>query len=123
MTDPRASTALRYLPLDDPPSGRWHWAIIEPEPSGRVRLPAPAIEVLGGRSVLARIRGEVLVLGPDEGPGCRVGIDRRGRLYLPVWLRRPAVLVATTPAERLVIVVDAAALDPVGDRLIAEAQR
>lgn len=124
MTDPRASTALRHLALDDPRPGRWRWSVLEPEASGRVRLPAPALEVLGERpAVWAQIHGEVLLLGTDQGPGSRVGVDRRGRLYLPVWLRRPAVLVAAIPVEGLVLVADAALLDPVGERLLAEVRR
>lgn len=123
MTDPRASTALSHLPLDDPPPGRWQWAVLEPEASGRVRLPTAAFQVLDGMPAWARIHGEVLVLGTDCARGRRVGVDQRGRLYLPVWLRRAAVVVATAPAEGLVLVTDAVVLDAVGDRLLAEMQR
>jgi hypothetical protein len=124
MTDPRTSTALRSLSLDDPPQGRWRWAVAEPERSGRVRLPAHAVGVLGeAPAVWARIHGDALQLSPEAGRGRRIGIDGRGRLYLPVWLRRPAVLVATAPAHGLVLAVDAALIDPVADRLLAEVQR
>lgn len=124
MTDPRASTALRHLHLDDPPPGCWRWAVLEPEPSGRARLPPAALEVLSdGPSLRARVHGQALLLSANHGPGRRIGVDCRGRLYLPVWLRRPAVAVATSSAEGLVLVVDAVLLDPVGDRLLAEVRR
>ena len=117
MTDPRASSALAHLPLDEAPPTRWAFAIVAPDPSGRVQLPSAALDALATGPGRARMAGGVLVLGRGDGAGRPIGIDRRGRCYLPVWVRQPAVLVATDAATGVVLVADAAVLDPIGDRL------
>lgn len=48
-------------------------------------------------------------------------IDGRGRLYVPVWLRRspvPWLLVGTRAAASIVVVAPASVLDGLGDRLL-----
>jgi hypothetical protein len=91
MTDPRTSTALHHLPLHDPPPNRLVWSIVLPDPSGPVQVPAEVVDLLGTGPRQARVVDGVSVLGPAGGPGRHVGIDKRGRLYVPVWLRRRAV--------------------------------
>lgn len=118
MTDPRASTALRSLPVDDAPLSRLAWTVLSPDPSGRVQLPAAVVDLLGTGPSHARVVDGVLVLSEIEGPGRRIGVDRRGRLYLPVWLRRSALVVLADPGHRVVVVADVAVLDAVGERLL-----
>lgn len=118
MTDPRASTALRHLPLGDAPPSRLAWSVHSPDPSGRLQLPAAAVELLGTGPAHARVLDGVLVLREIDGPGRRIGIDRRGRLYVPVWLRRPALVVVADPAHSVVVIADVGVLDPVGERLL-----
>lgn len=48
-------------------------------------------------------------------------VDGRGRLYLPVWLRRhPGFLVGThtAPDDPAVVIVPASVFDAVGDQLL-----
>jgi len=119
MTDRRASTALTHLRLDDPLPPRLMWAILSPDPSGRVQLSAAVARALGSNVVRARAVDGVLVLGRAAGEGGRhLGIDRRGRLYVPAWLRRPALVAVADPADGVVVVADVAVLDAVGDRLL-----
>jgi hypothetical protein len=48
-------------------------------------------------------------------------VDGRGRMYLPVWLRRqPGFLIGTnTTPDVAVVVVPAALFDAIGDQLLA----
>jgi DNA-binding transcriptional regulator/RsmH inhibitor MraZ len=89
---------------------------------GRISLPAAARELLSGGRVRARSRHGALFLQAG-GPGAIVTVDGRGRLVVPMWLRRAAVtgelLVGTHRDPDLVVVVPAAVLDESGDRLIA----
>lgn len=66
----------------------------------------------------ARVVDGVLVLGQVEGPGRHVGIDERGRLYVPVWLRLPALVVVADPGDGVVVLADVAVLYAVGERLL-----
>jgi len=124
MHDPRISTALRQLVDlggDEPSRGRWSWAIVGLERIGRVRLPAPAIEVLGvsaGGEVWARSSRLALIVR-TQGPGAAVAVDGRGRMFLPVWLRQAAgparqLLVGTEAAQGLVVAA-VGVLDGIGD--------
>ena len=118
MTDPRTSTALRHLPLDDPPPNRLVWSVVSPDPSGRVQFPAEVVDLLGTGPRHARVVDGVLVLDHVEGPGRHIGIDKRGRLYVPVWLRRPALVVVADPGDGVVVLADVAVLYAVGERLL-----
>lgn len=60
----------------------------------------------------------VLVLGEVKGPGRRIGIDRRGRLYVPVWLRRSALVAVADPHDGVVVLADIGVLDPIGEQLL-----
>jgi len=118
MTDPRTSTALRHLPLDGSPPSSLVWSVVSPDPSGRVQLPPAVVDVLGTGRVHARVMDGGLVLGVAEGPGRRIGIDRRGRLYVPVWLRRPALMVVADPGLGVVVLADVVVFDAVAERLL-----
>ena len=93
MNRPRTPPAA--LPdLTGPPVARspWRWSAAEPEPSGRLLLPAIARRVLGADAAEARVasgavRGDTLVLRPGTTSGRAMTVDVRGRIYLPVWLR------------------------------------
>lgn len=71
-------------------TGRWSFAVVTLEPSGRLTLPAAARAAVDDRSSLrASTRGEVVVLRCDS-PGRPVAVDGRGRLVVPRWLRDAA---------------------------------
>jgi hypothetical protein len=76
------------------------------------------VDLLGTGFTHARVVDGVLVLGEVEGPGRRIGIDRRGRLYVPVWLRRPALVVVADRGDGVVVLADVAVLHAVGERLL-----
>ena len=129
MNRPRTPPAV--LPdLTGPPVARslWRWSAAEPEPSGRLLLPAAARRALGANSTEARAvtgiaRGDSLVLRPKAagGSGRAMTIDGRGRVYLPVWLRRhPGFLIGTRtgPDDPTVVVVPASLLDAIGEQLV-----
>jgi len=127
MNRPRTPPAV--LPdLTGPPvaASPWRWSAAEPEPSGRLLLPSAARRALGADSVEAHavsgvVRGDMLVLRPHHADGRSVTVDGRGRIYLPVWLRRhPGFLVGThtTPDDAAVVVVPAFLFDAVGDQLL-----
>lgn len=117
-------TALRQL--DDlgrePPLDRWRWATAKLQPIGRIALPAEARDALGwspGETVDVRGRSNrlALVLRCD-GAGVALAVDGRGRLYLPVWLRRPDALLVGTRIDRpLVVIAPVGVLDGIGDLL------
>ena len=122
-TPPAALPDLTGAPV---PSSPWRWSAAEPEPSGRLLLPAAARRALGAdsseaRSVSGVVRGDTLVLRPGAGNGRSMTVDRRGRLYLPVWLRRhPGFLIGThsAPDDRAVVIVPASVFDAMGDQLL-----
>ena len=126
MHDPRISTALRQLTDlgDEPAPLRWSWAVVGLERIGRIRLPASAIEVLAagvGGEVWARSLRLAVVVRP-EGPGARLAVDGRGRMFVPVWLRHAAaesrqVLVGTETDKALVLIATVGVLDGIGDLL------
>lgn len=122
MHDPRISTALRQLAdlrcEPDPP--RWSWTITRPDPQGRLHLPNDARGPLGvqaGRRHELRGIGRhlALVLNVD-GDGVAVPVDTRGRLSLPMWLRRPPrpLLVGVDRDAHMVVVAPATVLDEIG---------
>lgn len=127
MHPQRTSTALRQL--DDlgaePPPRRWAWAVAKLQPIGRITLPAEAGGALGwSPGVTVEIRGRssrlALVLRRD-GTGAAFRVDGRGRLYLPVWLRRTdAVLVGTREDRPLVVIAAVGVLDGIGDLLLGD---
>jgi bifunctional DNA-binding transcriptional regulator/antitoxin component of YhaV-PrlF toxin-antitoxin module len=127
MHPQRTSTALRQL--DDlghePPPPRWHWAVAKLQPIGRIALPVPACQALGWLpGVTVEVRGLsrrlALVLRRD-GAGAVLSVDGRGRLYLPVGMRRTdAVLIGTQIDRSLVIVAPVEVLDGIGDLLVGD---
>jgi hypothetical protein len=76
------------------------------------------VDLLGTGRAYARVVDGVLVLSEAEGPGRRIGIDRRGRCYMPVWLRRPALVVVADLSDGAVVIADVAVLATVGERLL-----
>lgn len=67
------------------------------------------------------VRGGTLVLRPHADSRRAVTVDGRGRIYLPVWLRRhPSFPIGThtDPDQQTVVVVPAALFDAIGDRLL-----
>ena len=99
-TPPAALPDLTGEPVARSP---WRWSAAAPEPSGRLLVPAIARRVLGADAAEARVvsgivRGDSLVLRPQVEGGRAMTIDGRGRVYLPVWMRRhPASSSAPTP--------------------------
>ena len=118
--------AVRPWPLGEPPPAaatpRWAFAIAAMATTGRISLPTGALGALGvepGSTVRGFARGDRLVLHHDCA-GRPVTIDARGRLTLPVWLRRAAhptcsVLIATSLEAGVVVVVPISALEAVAD--------
>lgn len=136
MHDSRISTALRQLnDLGPAPGGsRWRWHIATVEDVGRIVLPVPARRALGLRSGNAlEIRGRshrvalILRRSGDDGGGVPMGVDGRGRLSLPAWLRQAtaasgSVLVGTCADPVLVVVTPVGVLDGLGSRLVGESR-
>jgi bifunctional DNA-binding transcriptional regulator/antitoxin component of YhaV-PrlF toxin-antitoxin module len=104
----------------------WRWSAAESEPSGRLLLPAVARSVLGADAAEARVvsgavRGDTLVLRPGTTSGRAMTVDVRGRIYLPVWLRRhPGFLIGThtRPDDPAVVIAPAALFDSFGHQLL-----
>ncbi|MGH9212469.1 MAG: hypothetical protein ACRD2C_17605 [Acidimicrobiales bacterium] len=127
MHPQRTSTALRQL--DDlgrePPPERWRWAVAKLQPIGRVALPPEARDAIGwSREETVVVRGRsrrlALVVRRD-GPGAALGVDGRGRMYLPVWLRRgDAVLVGARVDATLVVIAPVGVLDGMGELVVGE---
>lgn len=122
-TPPAALPDLTGPPV---PSSPWRWSAAEPEPSGRLLLPAVARRVLGTDAdqpwaVSGTVRGDTLVLRPGTTNGRAMTMDGRGRIYLPVWLRRHAgffIGTHTIPDDPAVAIVPAALFDSIGDQLL-----
>jgi bifunctional DNA-binding transcriptional regulator/antitoxin component of YhaV-PrlF toxin-antitoxin module len=71
-------------------AGRWSFAIVTIERSGRVTLPAVARSAFEGRvSLRLSSRGEVALLRCGGG-GRPVAVGARGRFVVPCWLRDAA---------------------------------
>lgn len=114
--------------LTGPPvaASPWRWSAAEPEPSGRLLLSGAARRVLGDgaagvHAVSGVVRGDTLVLRPGAENGRSMTVDARGRLYLPVWLRRhPGFLIGahTGPDDSAVVIVPATLFDAVGDQML-----
>ena len=130
MPDLHNSTALRQLTDlggHDPDPPDWVWAVARLELNGRLLLPVEARHALragarGHGDAIGRCHGAALVLR-SAGHGRPLAIDGRGRLYVPVWLRRsplPCLLVGTHAAASVVVVAPASVLDGLGDQLVGE---
>lgn len=127
----RNRTALRQLTDvgHEPDPSRWVWAVARLEPCGRLFLPEVTRAALGaGGPIGGEVRGlchrTALVLQAD-GAGRSMTIDGRGRVYVPVWLRRGStsgLLVGTHLATSIVVVAPTAVLDELADRLKGEAR-
>lgn len=124
----RVSTAMRQLDdlADDTPPPRWDWSIVAVEKTGRISLPCPARAALGLSGASAAFAGichaTCLVLSPGD-PGRRnvFRADARGRLQVPVWLRRDdpdVLLVGALVDEGVVVIARTGVLDAVGDSLL-----
>lgn len=132
MPDLRNSTALRQLTDlggHEPYPPDWVWAVARLELSGRLLLPVEARDALragarGHGDAIGMCHGAALVLR-SSGHGRPLAIDGRGRLYVPVWLRRTQVsclLVGTHAAASVVVVAPVSVLDGLGDQLVGEAR-
>lgn len=129
----RVSTAMRQLDdlADDSPAPRWEWSIVAVEKTGRISLPNSARSALGlagGPCAFAWIcHARSLVLrrgGPDRWDAFRA--DARGRLQIPVWLRRDdpdVLLVGALVDDGVVVVAGTGVLDAVGDSLLVGEER
>jgi hypothetical protein len=107
----------------------WRWWIVALQPPGRVTLPAAARHMLGAAAGGATVRAlwrDVALVVRLAGPGRSMAVDDRGRVVVPVWLRRAAapsgtVLVGAWPGPAPVVVVAATGvLDGFGDDLVGE---
>lgn len=117
---------LRQLHAAVPEAVRWRHRIAGVDAVGRVRLPVEVRPAAGDPPVLVAFsRDRVLVLCRD-GRGSVRRIDRRGRVTLPVWLRRlvgpdgAVVISASVPDAATVVVTPAVVLDVVVDGLSGE---
>ena len=126
MHDPRTSTALRQLAdlSTTPGPSAWVWAVARPDPEGRLRLPAAARHALGVRSGHQReVRGichRVALVVTPAGTGTSLVVDSRGRLTIPVWLRRGAdrsLVIGVDHTAPIVVIAPVAVLDGVGNLL------
>lgn len=123
-TPPAALPDLTGPPVAVSP---WRWSAAEPEPSGRLQLPAIARRILEAddaeaRAVSGAVRGDTLILRPGTTSGRARTVDVRGRIYLPVWLRRhPGFLIGThtRPDDPAVVIAPAALFDTFGHQLLA----
>jgi len=71
--------------------------------------------------VVGVVRGDTLVLRPGSTDGRSMTVDGRGRIYVPVWLRRhPGFLVGTHHHDDEVagVVVPAGLFDSIGRQLL-----
>ena len=127
MHDFRTSTALRQLADlgDDPDRSGWSWAVVTLERSGRLLLPVEArtaLDARPGNSVdVSGVCHRDTLVARTNGDGRTMTIDRRGRLYVPAWLRRgdtSSLVVGTRHADRTVVIVATAIFDSIGDVLI-----
>ena len=95
------------------------------ESSGRLLLPGEARIALNSQAgVSVEVSGvchrdTFIVRG--GGNGRRLTIDRRGRLYVPAWVRRgdiASLIVGTRNVDQTVVIIATSVLDHVGDDLI-----
>jgi DNA-binding transcriptional regulator/RsmH inhibitor MraZ len=131
MPDLRTSTALRQLNDlgRDAELSPWAWAVVRPDPAGRLLLPIEARAVLGippgQRFTVRGVCHRVTLALTADGAGAALTVDSRARLCLPAWLRQrapSAVLVGTNTATALVVVAPTTVLDGLGDVLMGESR-
>lgn len=126
MHDPRTSPALRTLAdlTAAPPQRRWQWSIGRLDGAGRVSIGQSAVDALGPRPLTTRWHHLALLVEPADGsPTTRtVLVDGRGRLTVPVWLRRrqPEVLVGLEVEGPVLLVAPVEVLDRLGDVLAGD---
>lgn len=127
MNRPRTPPSVLPALTGEPVArSQWRWSAAEPEPSGRLLLPAAARRALGADATEARVvsgvvRGDTMVLRPGTTSGRAMTVDVRGRIYLPVWLRRHRGFLIGThsiPDDHAVVIVPAALFDSIGDQLL-----
>jgi bifunctional DNA-binding transcriptional regulator/antitoxin component of YhaV-PrlF toxin-antitoxin module len=111
---------------EGPEPARWrHW-VVEVERTGRVTLPSAARRIADGLTSVRALSGDDALVLRRDGLGAATTLDGRGRLLLPVWLRRVAapagsVLVAARrPDAPVVVIAPVGALDALVDALCRE---
>lgn len=99
--------------------------MVASEPSDRLLFPGEAriaLNALAGVSVeVSGVCHRDAFVVRSGGDGRRLTIDRRGRLYVPAWVRRGdivSLIVGTRHADQTVVIIATSVLDHVGDGLI-----
>jgi len=112
--------ALRSIPAARPTS-RWRHGIVGVDDLGRITLPADfrtGLDVPDPFRAVSRENALRLRRGPD---GTVIHVDRRGRLVLPMWLRRLAdpsrsvFIAARWPEVSCLVVMPTSSLDALVD--------
>jgi hypothetical protein len=117
---------LRSLSIGGADVCRWTYWVLDVDAIGRITLPVDARRVAADRSaVRVASQGWALVLRPD-GLGAPTHVDRRGRLFLPGWLRRlveetgTVLAAARRPDASLVVVTPTTFIDELVEHLTGE---
>jgi hypothetical protein len=126
MHDPRTSPALRTLAdlTAAPPQRRWSWSIGRLDDAGRVSIGRDAVDALAPGPLTMSWHHLALLVEPADGSAATapVVVDGRGRLTVPVWLRRrqPEVLVGLDTIGPRLLVAPVEVLDRLGDVLAGD---
>lgn len=124
MNHHRLPPVLRQLTEPVAAESRWRWSTARIDPSGRLLLSVEARRVLGAEPgtptvVSGRVEQDALVLRAGPGAGRDLVVDRRGRLYVPVWLRRHhTVLIGACDTRAAVVIVSSGLLDVTGEAIL-----
>lgn len=103
--------------------------MVDIDTAGRITLPTDVRGLVDGPRGTVRAAARRLALVPSDSDavaGFELRVDSRGRLPLPVWLRRQAepagavLLAVRQPEGALVVVTPAGALDAVADSVVRE---